>query len=250
MYENVLKQIGLSEKQAKVYLACLELGQAKVPAISRKAGIKRTTTYGLIEELAKLGLVSAIKKNKQILYKAQPPHLLLDILDQRRKLLVNSLPELEDLFESHNVRPEIIFYEGKNGIKEIYKDVLNCTSKKIYQTVNAKAHAEMLGDDFINDYIKKRVAKGITTYDIHPKSGDIYTNVRGRQNLQLKRYVKYLPPDLFSASMIMLYDNKVAMVSSSKENFGFIIQSKEFTNTIKAFFNLVWKLGSNEPDVD
>jgi hypothetical protein len=40
------------------------------------------------------------------------------------------------------------------------------------------------------------------------------------------------------------------MASSKKENFGFIIESKEFANTIKAFFDFMWKLGSKEPDMN
>ena len=73
MYENVLKQTGLTEKQAKIYLACLELGQAKVPEIAKKAEIKRTTAYGILDELVSLGLVNYSQKNKQKLYRAGNP---------------------------------------------------------------------------------------------------------------------------------------------------------------------------------
>ena len=48
--------------------------------------------------------------------------------------------------------------------------------------------------------------------------------------------------------MIMIYDNKVAMVSTKEENFGFIIESKEFSNTLGAYFDFMWGLGSREPD--
>ena len=249
MYESILVQAGLTEKQAKVYLACLELNMAKVPEISRKANIKRTTTYGIIDELVKMEILNSVVKNKSKLFQAQSPALLLDILDKRREALKKSLPELENVFSTHHIHPKVTFFEGKSGIKQIYQDGLNCISKKIYQVVKAKSHSELLGEDFVEEYIKERIKRGITAYDLHPKSGDIYTEKRGRQNINLKRYVRYLPPDLFSASMIMVYDNKVAMISSKKENFGFIIESKEFSNTLKGFFDFMWKLGSTEPDI-
>jgi len=49
--ENVLIEYGLSQNQAKVYLACLELGSATVQKISRQAGLPRTTCYQIIETL-------------------------------------------------------------------------------------------------------------------------------------------------------------------------------------------------------
>ena len=50
------------------------------------------------------------------------------------------------------------------------------------------------------------------------------------------------PPDVFHASMIMLYDDKVAMISTRQENFGCILQSKEFSLTLRAFSTLcgIW----------
>ena len=250
MYENVLKQTGLTEKQAKIYLACLELGQAKAPEIAKKAEIKRTTAYGILDELVSLGLINYSQKNKQKFYRPNDPDILADIMDKNQANLTQLLPGLQDLFATHHLRPKIQFFEGVTGIKQIYQDALRCQTKKIYQIVKVKAHTELLGEEFILDYIRKRVASGITTYDLHPKSGDIYTEARGRENPKLKRYVRYLPPNIFYAAMIMIYDNKVAMASSKKESFGFIIESKEFTNTLKAYFDFMWKLGSNKPEIN
>ena len=42
MLEKILKNIGLNEKEAKIYLALLELGKSKVPEIAKKAELKRT----------------------------------------------------------------------------------------------------------------------------------------------------------------------------------------------------------------
>lgn len=41
MLERVLEKFGLSEKEAKIYLATLELGQATVQQIAKKAGLVR-----------------------------------------------------------------------------------------------------------------------------------------------------------------------------------------------------------------
>ena len=58
MLKSILQKIGLSDKDAEVYLACLELGTQPASVIARKAGLKRPTTYLILEGLLKRGLVS------------------------------------------------------------------------------------------------------------------------------------------------------------------------------------------------
>ena len=60
-----LKQLGLLEKEAKVYLASLELGEATVLELAKKSALNRTTVYVEIEKLGQRGLVSSIEKGKK-----------------------------------------------------------------------------------------------------------------------------------------------------------------------------------------
>lgn len=248
MYEKALIKAGLTEKQAKVYLACLELGKTKPSEVAKKAGIKRTTAYGLIDELVNLGLISYSQKGNTKQLKAQDPNSIIELLENRKKEVESVLPELESLYGTYHIRPKIQFYEGQEGIKRIYEDTLKCQSKKICQIVRVKDFLAFPGGDFARDYIQRRAAKGITAYALHPKSDDIHDQTYGQPSEQWKRQVRYLPPSMFYASMIMLYDNKVAMISTKAENFGFIIESKEFSHTLQAYFDFMWQVGSKEPE--
>ena len=40
-----LKSLGIEEKQAKVYLACLELGTATIQELADKSKVKRTSIF-------------------------------------------------------------------------------------------------------------------------------------------------------------------------------------------------------------
>ncbi|MDO8552469.1 MAG: helix-turn-helix domain-containing protein [bacterium] len=250
MYKKELMDAGLTHKQAQVYIACLEAGPSKIPQIATAAQIKRTTVYGIVEELEAMDLVKSRYKGKQKLYEAQDPALILSMLEEKKKRVAEVLPGLSNLFITHHVRPKIAFFEGREGVKKIYDDALDCQSKEIKQIVRARQHNEVVGDAFINEFIKKRIARGIITRNLHPKHGDLYTNKRGMEDPKLKRYVRYLPPSVFYAAIIMIYDHKVAMVSTKEENFGFIIESKEFSNTLSAYFDFMWGLGSKTPDLD
>lgn len=248
MYDNALIKAGLTLKQAKIYLACLELGQGTIPKIAKYAGIKRTTTYGIVDELCDLRLLKSSVKGKSQTYQAEDPENLVDLLESKKQNVQSVLPGLKELFNTHNIRPQMRFYEGKEGVKKIYEDILECSSKKVLQVVKVKEHIQALGK-YSEEYFKRRAEKGIMAYDLHPKSGDIYTAQRGTTNAKYKRMVRYLPPDVFHAAMIMIYDYKVAMISTKKENFGFIIESKEFSDTLKSYFEYMWKLSSKDPEI-
>ena len=244
MYEKQLTQAGLTQKQAALYMAALELGHAKATDIARKAGVKRTTGYGILDELAQLGLVSVVAKGKLKFFKAQAPRTLVGLLDQRKRAVEQILPDLENVYGTYHLRPKMQFFEGREGIKRIYEDTLTCRSKKILQIIRVKDFKEFPGGDFSEEYIKRRAEKGIVSYALHPSSGDIHDNLYAEESDKWKRHVRYLPAFIFQTAAIMIYDHKVAVISTKAENFGFIIESKEFSNTLRAYFEFMWKLGT------
>ncbi|MDR0860537.1 MAG: hypothetical protein LBO09_06265 [Candidatus Peribacteria bacterium] len=50
---DLLIKNNFSEKEAKTYLACLQLKIANISTIARFTGEKRSTTYNIIKELQK-----------------------------------------------------------------------------------------------------------------------------------------------------------------------------------------------------
>lgn len=248
MYEKALIRAGLDQKQAKIYIACLELGKSKAPAIAKKAEVKRTTTYGILDELVALGLVSVAQAGKVKYYKAQDPEVILDMIENNRDIVAKAVPGLRDMFLSFHSKPAIQFFEGREGIKRIYEDTLTNQAKKVLQIVRVKDFISYPGSSYAREYTRKRAALGITAYALNSSLGDVYDETNGKESVQWKRHVRYLPPQIFHAAMIMIYDNKVAMVSTKEENFGFIIESKEFSSTLKAYFEFMWKMGSKQAE--
>ena len=64
MLTKKLEEIGLNEKEAKVYIAVLELGEGSASEIAKKSEVNRATTYFTLENLMKIGLVSASNEEK------------------------------------------------------------------------------------------------------------------------------------------------------------------------------------------
>jgi len=75
-----LRKLGLTEKQALVYLTALELGYTSIQKIAQKAKISRPTTYEIVKTLEQKGLISESKDKNKRYFIAESPDKLLGIL--------------------------------------------------------------------------------------------------------------------------------------------------------------------------
>ena len=79
--EKELQEVGLQEKEAKVYIAMLELGRATAQDIAKKADVNRATTYFVMENLMKKGLASAIDEGPRQYFLPEDPSQLEAIFE-------------------------------------------------------------------------------------------------------------------------------------------------------------------------
>lgn len=120
----VLIENGFSEKEARLYLAMLELGPTNVQEIANKAGLNRASSYILIESLKRRGLIATFEKGKRTQFSAEPPERLRAMLDdeqhqldQKYQRLKEAMPGLTACFNSSSLnKPNIRLYEGEEGI--------------------------------------------------------------------------------------------------------------------------------------
>ena len=91
---KTLQELGLTESEARVYLALLELGPSLAGSISRKTGIHRRNIYDITERLIKKGLIGYILKNNRRLFEAANPEKFQDILKEKQQILEESMPDL------------------------------------------------------------------------------------------------------------------------------------------------------------
>src|SRR3989338_1158855 len=136
----VLGELGIHKTKADVYLAALELGRAKVRTIADKAGVPRTTANEILEHLAHRGLIRKIQRGRTLIFEAEPPIQLKLLLKEQEHKLDEALPELKLLFNSAGFRPRIKFYEGVEGMKEVFKDTLTVNNNALRAAKNDFPH--------------------------------------------------------------------------------------------------------------
>ena len=118
--KNILHDIGLTDVEAKVYLALLKNGSSLAGKISRDTGVHRRTVYDAIERLIEKGLVSYIRTNNRKYFEAVHPRRLLEILKERETDVVDMLPELEAQFKFVKEKKETVFFRGKKAMQTIF----------------------------------------------------------------------------------------------------------------------------------
>ena len=243
--EHDLQQIGLDEKEAKVYLAALELGPATIQNLTKKSGINRSTVYEMIKNLKRQGLVSETIHGKKRLVLASEPENIKKSIKARERVLNDILPDLKSLSNLSSFKPKIVFYESKEGLQEIYNDTLNIKEKEIWAISPSRSIIETVGEDFLNKYIVERARKEIHTKLIHITSNtEKYKYLEPDSYESTVREVRFTPKEIDLDNVIVIYENKVAALSTRKEGFGFVVESKDYAKTMKVFYNLLWEISS------
>ncbi|NTW30220.1 MAG: hypothetical protein HGA33_03005 [Candidatus Moranbacteria bacterium] len=247
MLERELMEIGLNEKEAKVYLASLELGQSVVQAIANKAGVNRATTYFVIEGLMAKGLMSSFHQGKKQFFIATDPDRLVEILeeqerDMKRKSeeLKKLIPQLQSINNKKSDRPVVRYYEGKEGISAMNDELIKIVSGSV---VPMAYSVDAVDNLFMKEERarakKKRLDKKIKTKAIYTyKDGVLESTTDGdRRKVPFEKFpIK---------SDIAIFDDNVRIASLGNRQVGIIIEDKEIADSMRAVLDLAWEGAKN-----
>ena len=237
-----LKNIGLSEKEACIYLACLELGSQPATKIAKVARLNRVTTYDILEKLIGKGFVNFMVKKNVKFFSSIDPELLHSETQRHTDMLKITLPKLKRI-KTGLKHPQVQYFEGIEGIKAIYADTL--TSKtEILNYANSR-EIRNFWPEYDSEYVGKRVKKKIHLKGIAPE--DEYgkrVHAADKTNHREIRLVEAAKFDF--TNEINIYDNKVAIVSLRGELIGMIIESEEIANTQRAIFQMAWEFAGKK----
>lgn len=241
-----LQDVGLSEKEAKIYIAALEIGRATADQLAKQAKIVRSTAYVQLESLMKKGLMSTYEEGKKTYFAPESPEYLKRIFELKKKefeakeLELNDfLPELLKKFEGAGERPLVRFFSGKEGITAMREEVLTLKKgEEIFILFSRDSLATIYTQKELDDFSDKRVRNGI-------HSRYIYTRQGGKSGSEIPPNTerRYISPDRMPMSSdIFVYRNCVAVMALKGPVFGIIIDSKEIADSFRAIFNTLWEI--------
>lgn len=245
----IIKSTGLDKNQAKLYIAALELGEASMTELAKKAGFNRATAYSLVEQLEINGLTSQIQSGKRKIYSAVHPRRLVQIADFRKKGVEDILPELEALHSLPKAKPKVQVFEGLQGIKFLYQE--------LYQSLNKKeealwfANIKALKENFPESIVEfKKLLRRLKNPKIRQLN---YGDEAGKKwSEEMKRWlgknhqVRTLPTTFeFGYTDNLIFGNKLVIFSFRDKVFVTVIESEDIAKTYRALFEGAWKQGKS-----
>jgi len=240
-----LQHIGLNEKEAEIYLASLELGQTDISRLAKKARIKRTTAYLVADSLKKRGLLNSFKKGKRPVFYAEDPRILLEQLDERKALITSLLPRLLSQSNLIDKKPVIRFYEGEEGIREIFNDSLRFPGKEMLAFYPESSIHYVGAEYWTNYYAPKRLKLRIPVRNLYPDNPAMRKYQRSISG-QLQT-TKFIDSKLFNIEIefIVYGDRQVALISFAEE-IGLIIESRKIQQGLRSMFETIWALAPGQ----
>ncbi len=238
---RILEETGLSQAEAKIYLALLEMGPSKTGKIIDRTKLQSSTVYHVLGSLVEKGVVSSIHKGKIKYFQAESPETLVAFLEEKKKKLQEILPALKERERLSQQKQTAKVYEGIKGLQAAYNDVLETMKKGeeyyFFQFPHEKLENEQLLL-FFRNYHLKRAEKGIRVKGLAaPASRKVMKEVYNLSHTKI-RYLKEAAP-----TVVVIYKNKILLLDWEERPVAFIIHSEAIYNSYKAFFLEKWKRG-------
>ncbi len=229
---EILKDLGFEEREIKIYLALIRIGDSPALKISKEIGIDRTTTYDILERLIGRGIVSSYIKNKSKHFSALAPEKLLTYFREKYSSLENILPELNKI---SNQTPEIIkceLFYGKEGLKSVGKDIVN--NAKEYRVIGIrKEYEEILG------YFNEQAILKLDQF----KAKEFAIVEKNAKFMKLKNgEYRYLDKKLISPVTTLIYRNKVVFFIWKEPYYAVSIENEQLAKSQTEHFNFLWKI--------
>lgn len=251
MYSGIILQMdiktlinfGLNKTQAKAYLALVRNGTLTPPALATITGETRTNAYTVLDKLVEFGLAKKADKNKKLVYSVENPVALEKLAVkhrnealQRERQVKDAMPTLLNYFYTYSEQPGVRFFQGKDGIEEIYKDQLR-TKQPLY-IVRSWKDRDFFGKGVYNVWRKRPAMHGIPTIMLSPDVEDANNDPALDKKLLFTR--TWMQKNDYTAPVEWdIYGDKVSIISFGEEAIGMIIESPQIAEAMRQMFKLM-----------
>lgn len=238
---KLLEEAGFTDKEARVYLALLELGKGNVTEISKISNLKRAIIYVILEGLVKRGYVSELPERKINTYQATDPSVILGQLRGITKNFSQMLPILRTLGNRGSKKPKIRYYDSEEGILRIWDGEMNVAKEAFFISSYQRIEERFPGK--IDEWIKKAEKGIVTTGFRHLVSDNPYELELVNKFRAVDQNVRILSELKNSHMDFTIYDNKLAITSLEENAFIVVIESDELVRSMRPLFELAWERG-------
>lgn len=236
---EVLKNMGLSENESKVYLGAISLGQTTILKIAQTAQLKRTTVYAVTESLKQKGLIHIEEKGMKRVYVAEDPKKLEVLLENRKKELIELLPAFSSLYKLKESDSVIRLYEGFESIKTAYNMMIDDMNPHGEYLVLADQETWYNQDPkFFQEFMERRARLPIKIRMLLQDSPKAREHQKFAKNYNLD--IKILPKGTNLNTDLVITPEHVMIQQLHQPLFALVIDNKSIIQMHKESFEIMW----------
>jgi len=239
-----LESVGISRKEAMVYLDLLNYGESQTGKICERTRIPSSYIYGILNSLIEKGLATYKLINNVKLFSASNPDALTQLFEEKEKEVIKQKTELLGFItklkaaEPRPRRPnDFKYFQGVRGIKSLYLDIITSWKKgDEYYIASAPTKSfEKLEAFFMEIVHKKRIKDGVTMKILVNRNSEKWGLKRTKLPLTEVRYL-----DADTKTEYGVLNDYFFLVTYGAEPYGLLIKDRNFADTYKIFFDLLW----------
>ena len=249
MDTTILRTIGLTTNEIKIYITLLKIGLSTAYELSKKTDIYRVHVYDKLEQLMEKGLVTHVYKGAKKHFQATEPEKILQYLEDKKQKLAQEeeqvnqlLPELKALTKLPQEDTKVEVFKGKEGLKYFLKDIIKTKKEVLITGIDDAKYNETL-PIFMQQYFRDLKINQIKERIITVKKKGVF--LFKEKNAPTTNY-RYLEEKQFNPTNTIVYGNKIVIVSWGTPVTATMIENKGIAETYRNHFEHLWKIAAKK----
>lgn len=238
--QEILKDIGLNPREARVYLVILRHPEINLAEISHLTLFPRMSCYTILNNLLQKGFVDILIKKRRRYFVAVSPQKILDRILRRGQEFKEALSTLEEVYVCSPLPsgPKVKFYEGKDGIRAIFRQILN--EKRPFIAITSIDDMQKTTGDYFEDFIQERIQRNLKVRLLTNRT-EASMEMKERDSQEL-RITRFIPEAYQFHTAEYIFGDKVALISLREEPpVVLLIEDQEIAKMQTIYFELLWK---------
>lgn len=243
--QEALTELNLTPREADIYVALLNLGQATPLGIANKTGLKRPTVYLDLESLRRKKLAGLAFKGKKTVYVAESPTRLVRTLEEQEQKAREILPFLTAMENNGGKKPTIRYFDRAEDIVRVWQtELLHAKNIAFITSLIRLERQHPFVTDGLDDLIK---AGQFDRYReiLTPTKEDIAYAARSHPK---GRGTRIAPANFDYHIDMSLWQDKVALYSI-ESRYMLVITDANIAASFWALFEQLWKVSEDPKKV-
>ncbi len=232
-----LEELGLTETEARVYIAMLELGPESVQNIARTANISRTAAYDIIHSLQEKALASTFLQGKKTFFSAEDPDKLqtyfknrLTLMQEQFSTFKRHIPELRSLQVKD--KPQVRHFQGIAGLEALFRDATILGAKEILEFADA---------DQVYSHVDSKELLLLRSSTAYQKIPIRVLHKGAIRNIRPNTKYRGLKDASPFEGVVWIYEDRVAFVNFSGAIDVVILENPVIAQTMRLLFEQSWR---------